>query len=50
MGPCHLALNAPSGDAEADHAAVAAIVEPLICGDIAGLKPGRIRYTLLLNR
>ena len=50
MGPCYLSLDAPSGDAEADHAAVAAIVEPLICGDIAGLKPGRIRYTLLLNR
>ena len=28
---------------------IAAIVEPLICGDIAGLKPGQIRYTLLLN-
>ncbi len=50
MGPCHLALNAPSGDAEADHAAIAAIVEPLICGDLAGLRPGRIRYTLLLNQ
>ncbi len=49
MGPCFLSLNAPSGDADADHAAVAAVIEPLICGDIAGLKPGRIRYTLLLN-
>lgn len=49
MGPSFLVLNNPSGDAEADHAAIAAIIEPLICGDIAGLKPGQIRYTLLLN-
>lgn len=49
MGPSFLTLNAPSGDAEADHAAIAGIVEPLICGDIAGLKPGQMRYTLLLN-
>ena len=49
MGPSFLVLNNPSGDAEADHAAVSAIIEPLICGDIAGLKPGQIRYTLLLN-
>ena len=50
MGPCFLSLNATAGDAEADHTAIAAIVEPLICGDIAGLKPGQIRYTLLLNQ
>ena len=49
MGPGFLVLNHPSGDAEADHAAVAAIIEPLISGDIAGLKPGQVRYTLLLN-
>jgi len=49
MGPAFLMLAAPSGDAEADHAAVSALIEPLICGDIAGLKPGQIRYTLLLN-
>jgi aminomethyltransferase len=49
MGPSFLRLSSPSGDAEADHAAIAAIIEPLICGDIAGLKPGQIRYTLLLN-
>lgn len=49
MGPSFLVLNEPSGDAEADHAAIAAMVEPLVCGDIAGLKPGQIRYTLLLN-
>lgn len=49
MGPSFLTLNTPSGDAEADHAAIAAIIEPLICGDILNLKPGQIRYTLLLN-
>jgi aminomethyltransferase len=49
MGPAFLALNAKSGDAEADHRAVAALVEPLVSGDIAGLKPGQNRYTLLLN-
>ena len=50
MGPAFLTLNAPSGDAEADHAAIAAIVETLVCGDIKGLKPGQLRYTLLLNK
>jgi aminomethyltransferase len=50
MGPSFLTLNNPSGDADADHAAVAALIEPLISGDIAGLKPGNIRYTLLLNQ
>lgn len=49
MGPGFLTLNSPSGEAAADHAAIAAIIEPLICGDIAGLKPGQMRYTLLLN-
>jgi aminomethyltransferase len=49
MGPGRLVLNKPSGDADADHRAVAAILERLVCGDIAGLKPGQQRYTLLLN-
>jgi aminomethyltransferase len=49
MGPSFLTLTKPTGDAEADHAAVAALIEPLISGDIAGLKPGQLRYTLLLN-
>ncbi|MCP8884966.1 glycine cleavage system aminomethyltransferase GcvT [Devosia sp. XJ19-1] len=49
MGPSFLMLTSPSGDAETDHAAIAAIIEPLVCGDIAGLKPGQMRYTLLLN-
>lgn len=49
MGPSFLVLNAPTGDVDADHAAVSALIEPLVCGDIAGLKPGHLRYTLLLN-
>jgi aminomethyltransferase len=49
MGPSFLILNEKSGDVEADHQAIAALIEPLICGDIANLKPGQIRYTLLLN-
>jgi aminomethyltransferase len=49
MGPALLALDAPSGDAEADHAAISALIEPLICGDIASLRPGKLRYSLLLN-
>ena len=49
MGPSFLLLKQKSGDPEADHRAVAALVEPLVCGDIAGLPPGKVRYTLLLN-
>ncbi len=49
MGPAFLTLNNRSGDPDADHAAIAAIAETLVCGDIRGLKPGQLRYTLLLN-
>ncbi len=49
MGPAFLDLLSRTGDGEADHAAVAALIEPLVSGDIAGLKPGQLRYTLLLN-
>lgn len=49
MGPSFLTLANPSGDADADHRAVAALVEPLVTGDIAGLRPGQLRYTLLMN-
>lgn len=49
MGPAFLTLTQKSGDGEADHAAVAGIVESLVCGDIAGLARGQMRYTLLLN-
>ncbi len=50
MGPCFLTLNEKSGDGDADHRAIAAVIEPLISGDVAGLNPGQIRYTLLLNK
>ena len=49
MGPSFLTLAERSGDDAKDHAAIAALIEPLICGDIAGLAPGQVRYTLLLN-
>jgi len=49
MGPSFLTVERRSGDAEADHAAVAAFVEALTCGDVRALKPGRMRYTLMLN-
>ncbi len=49
MGPAFLRLAQRSGDPDTDHRAVAALVEPLVCGDIRGLKPGQLRYTLLLN-
>jgi aminomethyltransferase len=49
MGPGFLSLDERSGDGQADHEGIAAIVEPLVCGDIRGLKSGQIRYTLLLN-
>lgn len=49
MGPSFLRLKEKSGDPDADHKAVAAIMETLVCGDIRGLKPGQLRYTLLLN-
>ena len=49
MGPAFLDLLSRTRDGEADHAAVAALIEPLVSGDIAGLKPGQLRYTLLLD-
>ncbi len=49
MGPAFLDLSVSTGDPEARHAAAAAAIEPLVSGDIAGLKPGQLRYTLLLN-
>jgi aminomethyltransferase len=49
MGPSFLVAEGGGADPEANHAAAAAIVEPLVCGDILNLKPGQLRYTLLLN-
>jgi aminomethyltransferase len=49
MGPAFLTLERKSGDPTADHAAISALIEPLVCGDIVGLAPGQLRYTLLLK-
>jgi aminomethyltransferase len=49
MGPAFLDLLSRMTDGEANHAAVSALIEPLVSGDIAGLKPGQLRYTLLLD-
>ncbi len=47
MGPCILSLPERGGpDA---HEKISAMFEPLVCGDIKGLAPGEMRYTLLLN-
>jgi aminomethyltransferase len=49
MGPAFLTLKSPTGDLKGDHRAAAAALEPLVCGDLRSLAPGRLRYTLLLN-
>src|SRR4051812_30366032 len=49
MGPSFVVIDGTPASPEAGHAAVAALLEPLVSGDIAGLKPGQLRYTLLLN-
>ena len=49
MGPAWLRPIDPPDDAEAAHQAISAAIEPLVCGDIAGLAPSQLRYTLLLN-
>jgi aminomethyltransferase len=49
MGPCFLDLAISGGAPDERHEAVASLIEPLVSGDIAGLKPGQLRYTLLLN-
>lgn len=48
MGPAILRLP-ELGGGDAAHAKISAIFEHLVCGDIAGLQPGEMRYTLLLN-
>ncbi len=49
MGPARVVLTAPTGDPQADWERVARVAERLVCGDIVGLKPGQLRYSLLLN-
>ncbi len=49
MGPAHLTLNARPAAPEAAHAAIAALVETFLPCDVAGLRPGQLRYTTLTN-
>ncbi len=50
MGPAFLDVIARTHDGDANHASVASVVDPLVSGDILGLKPGQLRYTTLLDR
>lgn len=49
MGPSFVVIEGTPDTPDAGHAAVASLLEPLVSGDIASLKPGQLRYTLLLN-
>lgn len=49
MGPSYLKLSVPTGDPEIDQADIASAIEPILSADIAGLRPGMMRYGLLLN-
>ncbi|MEL6258400.1 MAG: glycine cleavage system protein T, partial [Pseudomonadota bacterium] len=49
MGPCFLTLADKSLTGDAAHQAVSALVETLVPSDIAGLKPGRARLTVMLS-
>lgn len=51
MGPCGFKFRegAGTGDADADFAELARRAETLLPSNVAILKPGRLRYTVLLN-
>jgi aminomethyltransferase len=50
MGPCFFALPKGHGlEGDEAHKKVASLIERLVPGDIQGLKPGQVRYTMLLN-
>lgn len=49
MGPFQLSLTRPTGDLSTDHAILARAVEAVVSADVEGLKPGRVRYALLLS-
>jgi aminomethyltransferase len=51
MGPSFFALPKGHGlEGEAAHKKVAPLIERLVPADIQGLKPGQVRYTMLLNQ
>jgi aminomethyltransferase len=50
MGPCFFALPKGHGlEGDAAHKKIASLIERLVPADIQGLKPGQVRYTMLLN-
>jgi len=49
MGPCFLSLEEGIGGGDEAHAKIAAMIEELVPSDIAGLKQGQARLTVLLN-
>ncbi|HVZ99050.1 MAG TPA: glycine cleavage system aminomethyltransferase GcvT [Caulobacterales bacterium] len=50
MGPCFFALPKGHGlEGDEAHKKVASLIERLVPADIQGLKPGQVRYTMLLN-
>lgn len=50
MGPCFFALEKDHGlEGDDAHRKVATLIERLVPADIQGLKPGQVRYTMLLN-
>ncbi|HRX75544.1 MAG TPA: glycine cleavage system aminomethyltransferase GcvT [Hyphomonas sp.] len=49
MGPCFLSLEEGIGGGDEAHAKIAAMIEELVPSDIAALKPGQARLTVLLN-
>ena len=49
MGPCFLSLEEGIGGGDEAHAKIAALVETLVPSDIASLKQGQARLTVLLN-
>lgn len=50
MGPAFLTLDDRTLTGEVAHAAIAAIAETILPCDVAGLKPGQLRYTTLPNQ
>jgi len=49
MGVAFVQLDRGSPDAEVDYRRLAELIEPLVCGDLHALRPGELRYSLLLN-
>jgi len=49
MGPCLVSLRQTELKGESAHQAVSHLIEQLVPSDIAGLKPGQARLTVLLN-